>query len=552
MIRNPINVYPYNNIIDAQKENKFHFIFSGDKLSTIFAELYVKDSQGNYIADIRSPIDNLQKPIYNNEEVEISSLDPYSGSWQNNQTYLWSAYMCSEIVPTVQKSYEDTMVYKLNPEDFGGTEVFSNIDKIFYINIERTPIGDNANSDKKYINVPQICYTVSKTTSQITITLKNIVMDSNDILYFGYVTKDMDYYVTPQYYFSTYSSPRLQAVESSSKNTVKLVVNGIADPVICQEGQTVNIQGRAANITTQYLQAQNIGLKYYTITLEDDLGNIIISTNKIYSQDISYYYGGFINNKTYKLKISLVTQKNQTLDFQCGINVSYEDMPASGLLPIITCDKNNATNIIKWAADKLSNGTATGDYEFVEVDDEHKAVQINSGIISYNEVNNLPIEDNGSISFRVKFNKSTIYSNIDYSTGNTSNTTEGIIANIVDEDESKKTILLLYCYRGRLFYYANVYNKKTTAQTFASNDIYTFYSDQQYNEEYAIQNSLTPNENNVYMWYSNQTNTWSQQSNKYWVSNSTEGFTDNYFLININNLNSFEANFISVDIKKLI
>lgn len=547
MIRNPINVFPYNNIVDANQPSNFRFTFSGDKLRTVFAELSIKlinpfGEEVGFRPILRTPVANFPNYVYNNQEVNlegfISSQQP---AWQNNKIYLWSACMTDETIETVE-SIGSEWEYNSSARNYT-YQPDKAIDKIFYIEVHRT---DEETGENFTINIISEMFSYNSSTRLVTIREifdKNGIQD-NDIIIIG--SRKEKFYQSPQYYFNTYSSPTIKANEQIDRNSIKLLSTG-QTPVIAYEGETVTVHSRQVNIQSTYFQEQQIGLKYYTLTLLDESFNVILTTDKIYSQDINYNYAGFDSEKTYELRIEIVTQKNQVLNFNCNIVAEYSQAITPSLKPKIICDKKTASNIIQWAADKLSNAEVTGTYEFITTQNPQK-VKINSGEIKYSKVNGLPINNEGNVSFRVQIDKATAFSNINYSNIEVvewEKKSEGKIAQLKDNyiDSSginKEVTMIIYCYRGQIMSTCCVKESNGTKRD-TSKILYTLYSDQEHEELYAIQDSNVIDENKVYMWYNDATHTWKDSIDKFWVSNSIEGYTDETFLVIIRNYENAES-----------
>lgn len=189
-----------------------------------------------------------------------------------------------------------------------------------------------------------------------------------------------------RYFFEASSPPYISSNDSDdSGKEDKIKVNGIEYGII-DNALNIQLYTRNINIDGFYKGAS---IKYYYFQLEDESGNVIEKTDKIFSNKISYNFTGFISPNKYILRLFTISQKEQYVNIEFKISVTYNLDNNLSYPPELICDENETSIKIKWLKDSSASGEATGEYEFI-----NKGVKINTGEIIYDNISSLPIEMN--------------------------------------------------------------------------------------------------------------------------------------------------------------
>ena len=130
-----------------------------------------------------------------------------------------------------------------------------------------------------------------------------------------------NYIDTDTYYFETSTPPTISLYEyfDNNGNPVQRIIDG--------DNLTLNYSN--LNIHGEYIQNEGASINYYSFLLEeaDDYINeytVINSTNNINSPFIKYSYNRFLNNKLYRLTLSLTDTAGVTTEKVINIQVQYK------------------------------------------------------------------------------------------------------------------------------------------------------------------------------------------------------------------------------------
>lgn len=265
MIYKPYNVYPHNSSIDANEDNTFSFIFSGDYLTYMDYHFY-DVSNGEMVRHSYVPLKSQN--VYNNEEKRIRFNKE---TFENGKKYKYkmNLYQSKADIFVVQGTVRSIPEAALSdvqiPISYGITEIESPIkytidgtETIFgacYIEIndgnicERRMIS-NYNPELKYGTDDG--YGNYDYRTYITISAPFSIKPTEGTTYKIF----KNYITTPEYYFECYSKPIILPV-------AKLNNHG-------------NIE-----CSSQYYQLQNIGIKNYQYTLYKSIEVSVISETTI-------------------------------------------------------------------------------------------------------------------------------------------------------------------------------------------------------------------------------------------------------------------------------
>ena len=296
MIYKPYNVYPHNSSIDANEDNTFSFIFSGDYLTYMDYHFY-DVSNGEMVR--HSYVSLKSQNVYNNEEKRIRFN---KGTFENGKKYKYkmNLYQSKADIFVVQgtvRSIPETALSDVQiPISYGITEIESPIhydingtDTIFgacYIEIndgnicERRMIS-NYNPELKYGTGDG--YGNYDYRTYITISAPFSIKPTEGTTYKIF----KNYITTPEYYFECYSKPIILPV-------AKLNNHG-------------NIE-----CSSQYYQLQNIGIKNYQYTLYKSIEDSVISETTIIENE---------NNTNTKIYVSDVGN----VGYAKYVTISYTD-----------------------------------------------------------------------------------------------------------------------------------------------------------------------------------------------------------------------------------
>lgn len=347
IIRNPINPYPHNVVIDPyvlKEEGEISFTFSGDRLGSYQLNVYSYSLEGGNIKVYNGKKKNINY-AYNGDKISINfqeedqqGIKLYK-TIENTGEYYW------EIIMSPFKNLET--------ESEGDTgELFTSFAYVF---------------ESKAI--PRIIASPSyhSTSYQEMVRPASFLINNK-----------------PYFYDAAEGDFIIDATGAKGLSSKNLEVSGCYD-----DGS----------------------IKYYFFQLEDENGNIIEKTSKIFSNKIEYKFLGLVPNQNYFLYFYSTSQKDQVLTGQFRFTTSYSIKNNINYTPQLTCNENETSITIEWAKDNSSKGKATGEYF---VDPLDGSVNILSGEIIYDKIGSLPIDMNADvfaigIKNRVKNNTGTIF-----------------------------------------------------------------------------------------------------------------------------------------------
>lgn len=296
MIYKPYNVFPHNSSIDANEDNTFSFIFSGDSLTYMDYRFY--DMSSNEPTR-HSYVPLKSQNVYNNVEKKIRLK---KGTFENGKKYKYKMNLYQTkadifaVQGTVRNISEVTLTDTQIPITYGITEIESPIkytidgtETIFgacYIEINNGTICErrmisNYNPELKYGTDDG--YGNYDYRTYITISAPFSVKPTEGTTYKIF----KNYITTPEYYFECYSKPViLPKAELNAYGNIKC--------------------------TSQYYHLQGIGIKNYQYSLYKTIENAIISETSVVENE---------NNNNTKIYVSNVGD----ISYGEYITISYTD-----------------------------------------------------------------------------------------------------------------------------------------------------------------------------------------------------------------------------------
>lgn len=183
-------------------------------------------------------------------------------------------------------------------------------------------------------------------------------------------------FTTIQYYFETLDDPNVALTFTPSFTGTSSLVFG----------------SRELEIGGIYSQAQNVPLKYYRVRLyvindTTKKTTLIKDTGKVFSEDIVFDYSSFLDGKSYKLEISVETQKNQTWEKTYNFAVSYEEEKNLNRNGYAEVDFNRQMVTLSWSLDKTARPILYYDPKYISTPPPYDTVGNKS---ARTETNNAP------------------------------------------------------------------------------------------------------------------------------------------------------------------
>lgn len=302
-------------------------------------------------------------------------------------------------------------------------------------------------------------------------------------------------FTTTQYYFETLDNP---------------VVSVDFTPNLTEESGILTLNSRDLEVAGVYTQAQNVPLKYYRIRLYvvnavTKVGTLIKDTGKIFSEKIDFVYNSFLADKEYKIEIVVETQKNQIWENIYNFSVKYEfgqDLKINGYAQT---DYEKQLIKLSWSEDKYAIPTSYGTPPIYEVSPA-----------PYNVGNNkcawLPLSD-----FEL------IYDTINNFRYHISEKDFGIYARLKINGDvasyygNNPSIISFFVQNmGTMKFTVDLVEKKllfTDRAELANDGVeipLNLYSD----ELFGVQNNSSVDVNAKYMWYVDETHTWTVSENQ--------------------------------------
>ena len=461
LIRQPINVFPNNTIIDGTKPIEFSFTYSGDILQNY---CYLDFNDGLNFTKI-----SLDKNIFNGDTVSYIKEDGYNYSIYNDYYYYYHFTLDNfesnynqyiqqyDLQRMILKSNADyskesnTTTIKVDVEtnllgDYYDRSLSSLIDEgLFYLGLrsEGNVTEQSIIEVKKILSIEDAgSSTVTDDDGNKTTTYyKNITIESS----FNYdITTNSRFYVyssfftTVPYTFNLRKTPTIDTLitfedENSTTTKESYLTN-----------QTSNLKF-TAEVDIQYQT-----IKYYLFNIYNADNNVLFDTSgKIFNSNINYVINNLINGNYY-VELIITTNYNQTVKSDKQYFTIEYPTPNINLPPKLEIDYVNQAINVSWAKNKQSfpieNGTNV-------INKNYPCIGFNSvhtdkdSSLTYTAVNNNPlsIDENNNFTLLVKINLAKFF---DYYEDN--NLTDGSTVNIVSlvDSTTNHNYIISYNYDG--------------------------------------------------------------------------------------------------------
>lgn len=436
MIYKPYNVYPHGVSLDANENNTFSFVFSGDSLTYIDYRFY--DMSDNSLAR-HSYVPMKSQNIYNNEEKKIWIS---KNTFKNGKKYKYkmNMYQTKADIFTVQGTVRNITEISLSdtqiPISYGISEIESpihymidGVDTIFgacYIEIgnERRMIS-NYNPELKYGTDDGYGNYDYKT--YITISAPFSIKPTEGTTYKIF----KNYITTPEYYFECYKTPvilpkaelgqfgiikctsdyyQLQGV--SVKNYQYLLYKSIEDYVISETTVVENENNNDSKIYVTSVEGDRWISKgsYITISYTDENNEYNVSETRMVngysttqnyvtvSEAFSFIPSAGMNVKIYAGTMSIIAKSpviyNQSLEY--SFNNIIRNVKYKLVLKITTQTNTVVENEINGMFQSVNTTNKARKFNCY-LDNENNDVRIsynveNQGLIEREDVNSLETE----------------------------------------------------------------------------------------------------------------------------------------------------------------
>lgn len=393
LIRNPNNPYPQNIAVDATQEY-FAFTFMGDRLGSYEIEVkpyseVVDFTQFNYVTIGHTDIINY---AFNNDRI-ISELSiwNYLSLIDGHDIY---DFIQTQIA-TTRVDYDTKILniaeekQKLNDKLTTDTKLTANEKETLANKIDELTNYREELEKRQATIIADMEQVRDNYQTEINQYTWRIQMYSD-------VGADGENFTSISYYFETLPLPSVYSTTLSQDDHEAFLINGqTVEYSHTTKDETNNIivdvptlNGRNINILGYYGLNNLSNIKYYYFELFDEEDRLIENTDKIFSTKIEFSFSGLMPNNAYAVKLHIVTQSDQYLNFIFQLNVDYAIKSSVDFKPILTCNEEEASIEIKWAKDSTAVGKPSqdADYGF-----ENGTLMLDTGSITYDTISNLPI-----------------------------------------------------------------------------------------------------------------------------------------------------------------
>ena len=468
IIRQPINVFPNDTVIDLRNDMDFSFTFQGDKLDE-----YIIDAGGFCNKQELFKV-TLDKPIYNGETTKYTltkSNQPWKGYQNSYNEKWWYLYFCLSDFKNNIKNYVNLYDIKLtdtllsfaeysktsntteivvkcnnsNPQCFGhdNSNLRANGNLYLYWYDENSPDDIIANDVKKITNISkgEIVYKEEvvepkkgtentgnenieggTTTEKVfdyfkfTITIESAF--DFDIHLYDCFKMCRDVVKSPPYYYYGHKQPTLTTYLYTS-DTEKTSESGyVLNSRKCSFEAEVNTYQQnikyhqfdiyKGNIVTTVNESNE-----ETETVEwDENSELIYSTGKIYSSNTKFSYDGFVGKKTgYIVQLTIMTDKNVLVKSTGQTFFVEYTTPNNELAPNLEIDYEKQAINVSWLENRQSFPTLIGNADFKQDFPFINSNCLQTGentTLTYNNLNGNELiidEDNATIMFKVNLRR---------------------------------------------------------------------------------------------------------------------------------------------------
>ena len=394
LFRNPNNPYPQNIAVDATQEH-FAFTFMGDRLGSYEIEVkpyseVVDFTQFNYVTNERTDIINY---AFNNSKIVSDfCIWDYLSLIDGHKIY---EFIQTQI-NTTSNDY-DTKMQNINEEitklknklttdsKLTADEKETLNNKIKELTSYKTELGKR--KETIIANMEKVRDNYQTEINQYT---WRIQMYSD-------TSADGENFTSVSYYFKTFPLPSVYSTTLSEDDRKAFLINGqmveYSNDVKDEANNIIvdvpTLHNRNINILGYYGLNNLSNIKYYYFELFDEEDRLIESTDRIFSTKIEFSFSGLMPNVAYVVKLHIVTQSDQYLNFIFQLNVNYVIKSSVDFKPILTCNEEETSIEIKWAKDSTAVGKPSEDVNYGFADG---TLILNTGSITYDTISNLPIE----------------------------------------------------------------------------------------------------------------------------------------------------------------
>lgn len=461
LIRQPINVFPNNTIIDGTKPIEFSFTYSGDILQNY---CYLDFNDGLNFTKI-----SLDKNIFNGDTVSYIKEDGYNYSIYNDYYYYYhftlddfknnynqyiQQYDLQRMILKSNADYNkesNTTIIKVDVEtnllgDYYDRSLSSLIDEgLFYLGLrsEGNVTEQSIIEVKKILSIEDAgSSTVTDDDGNKTTTYyKNITIESSfnyDITTNSRLYVYSSFFTTVPYTFNLRKTPTIDTLitfEDENSTTTK-------------ESYLTNKTSNLKFTAEVDIKFQTI--KYYLFNIYNADNNVLFDTSgKIFNSNINYVINNLINGNYY-VELIITTNYNQIVKSDKQYFTIEYPTPNINLPPKLEIDYVNQAINVSWAKNKQSfpivNGTnaINKNYPCIGFNSVHTE---KDSSLTYTAVNNNPlsIDENNNFTLLVKINLAKFF---DYYEDN--NLTDGSTVNIVSLIDSitNHNYIISYNYDG--------------------------------------------------------------------------------------------------------
>lgn len=350
MLQFPYAVYPEGQALDGEIDNNFSCTISGTVCAAY--QIYIYNNSTNKIVYTGEKTSTLK---YNEDVLKMSVP---ANSFSNGEDLIWKMRLWTNN-PDMQIASNKVLSY-----------MASNQIAIEPYSESRIKAGHKIKIRNNIYNISEYILSEMGDFGLITIDTEfDIVEEGDQFKIYS------DFIDTPTYYFKSRTLPEISI--SNLENTVS---------------------SRNYSFIGSYFQNENTPLQYYIFNLYDNLGELIDTTDKVYSSNIVYNFDGFTNEESYGIELICGNQDN--IEISTGIKkfvASYFQPNVDlGIGCEVLEDKDAIRLILQ--PDKTSIPEFNGEYEIVQNSPFNgtNSAKITGSSLVYNNISQEPIEINES------------------------------------------------------------------------------------------------------------------------------------------------------------
>lgn len=210
-------------------------------------------------------------------------------------------------------------------------------------------------------------------------------------------------------------------------------------PIVSIENFVETIDDRKYSFIGNYSQSENSSIQYYIFNLYNN-GELIDTTDKVFSADLQYNFDGFISNEEYEIEFICVSQDNvEVTTGKKKFSVSY-NAPILDVIPEVKVLKDYDAVQVEWQADKQSIPDSYGEYKIIKN-------------FPFYGTNSVELYENSSIIYNKISDEKLLIDSSNFSVLMSTNLDDDFIGEIISLYDDENNYIYIVGFDGTNFYY---------------------------------------------------------------------------------------------------